>query len=253
MIEIDRVSHGYGTTPVLSDVSLTLPKGGVTALIGPNGAGKSTLLGLMARLLPLRTGRIAFDGLDVSRTPSQTLALKLAVLRQETALGTRLTVRDLVGFGRYPHCQGRPGPEDRRAAAAALAAFELEPLADRFLDELSGGQRQRAFVAMTFAQGTDYLLLDEPLNNLDLTFARTLMRRLRRLADDEGRTVVVVLHDINYAAAWADRIVALRNGALVAAGSPEEVIRPEVLEQIYGVRIGVTRHEGRLAALYHWD
>ena len=253
MIEIDGVGYGYGAVPVLRDVSLRLPKGGVTALIGPNGAGKSTLLSLMARLLPLQAGRISFDGLDVGRTPSAALALKLAVLRQETVLGTRLTVRDLVAFGRYPHCHGRPGEEDRAAVAAALAAFELDGLADRFLDELSGGQRQRAFVAMTFAQATDYLLLDEPLNNLDITFSRALMRRLRRLADEHGRTVVVVLHDINYAAAWADRIVGLKDGALVASGPTEEVFRPEVLGAIYGVPIAVSRHEGRLTALYHWD
>lgn len=253
MIVIDRVSYGYGARPVLRDLSLTLPKGGVTALIGPNGAGKSTLLSLMARLLPAQAGRITFDGLDVARTPSAELALKLAVLRQETALATRLTVRDLISFGRYPHSRGRPGPEDLREIAAALAQFELEPLADRFLDELSGGQRQRAFVAMTFAQATDYLLLDEPLNNLDLTFARSLMRGLRTLADAHGRTIVIVLHDINYAAAWADRIVALRDGALVGVGTPEEVIRADALKAIYGLQISVTRHAGRPAALYHRD
>jgi iron complex transport system ATP-binding protein len=253
MIEIDGVSYGYGATPVLRDVSLSLPKGGVTALIGPNGAGKSTLLSLMGRLLPLQSGRVRFDGLDVARTPSETLALKLAVLRQETVLGTRLTVEDLVAFGRYPHCRGRPGDADRQAVAAAIGQFGLENLAGRFLDELSGGQRQRAFVAMTFAQATDYLLLDEPLNNLDITFARSLMRRLRSLADEHGRTIVVVLHDINYAAAWADRIVALKDGALVVEGEPEAVIRPDVLAAIYGVPIEVTRYQGRLAALYHWE
>jgi len=251
MIEISGVSHDYGRMPVLRDVSLTLQKGGVTALIGPNGAGKSTLLSLMARLLPLQAGRIAFDGLDVARTPTQALALKLAVLRQETALATRLTVRDLVGFGRYPHSHGRPGPRDLAEVEAALDGFDLRPLAGRFLDELSGGQRQRAFVAMTFAQETDYLLLDEPLSNLDLTFARALMRRLRRLADEHGRTVVVVLHDINYAAAWADRIVALKEGKLVAAGSPAEVIRPEVLQAVYGEWIEVIERDGRLTALHH--
>lgn len=252
MIEIEGVSHGYGATPVLSDVSLALPRGGVTALIGPNGAGKSTLLGLMSRLLPLQAGRIRIDGMDIARTPSAALALKLAVLRQDTVLGTRLTVRDLVGFGRYPHCHGRPGEGDRQAVEEAIGQFDLGPLAHRFLDELSGGQRQRAFVAMTFAQATDYLLLDEPLNNLDLTHARALMRRLRRLADDHGRTVVIVIHDINYAAAWADRIVAMREGRVTAFGPPEEVIRPDVLEAVYGDRIEVTRQGGRLAALYHW-
>ena len=252
MIEIEGVSHGYAATPVLRDVSLRLAKGGITALIGPNGAGKSTLLSLAARLLPLRTGRIAVDGLDVARTPSRDLALKIAVLRQETALGTRVTVRDLVGFGRYPHCQGRPGPDDRAAVEEAIAQFDLGPLSQRFLDELSGGQRQRAHLAMTFAQGTDYLLLDEPLNNLDLTYARALMRRLRRLADDHGRTVVIVIHDINHAAAWADRIVAMREGRVVAHGAPDDVIRTDVLETVYADRIEVMRHGGRRLAL-HWD
>ncbi|HMQ92283.1 MAG TPA: ATP-binding cassette domain-containing protein [Amaricoccus sp.] len=251
MIEIDRVSHGFGRSPVLRDVSLRIPKGGITALIGPNGAGKSTLLSLMARLIPLQAGRIAFDGLDVSRTPSNELALKLAVLRQDTAIATRLTVRDLVTFGRYPRSGGRPGPEDHAAVGRALAEFDLGSLAGRFLDELSGGQRQRAFVAMTFAQAADYLLLDEPLNSLDLTYARALMHRLRSLADDHGRTVVVVLHDINYAAAWADRIVALREGAVVAEGTPAEVIRPDHLRSIYGVRISVIRHGDAPLALHH--
>ena len=253
MIQIEGVSHAYAGRPVLSDITLALPKGGITALIGPNGAGKSTLLSLMARLVPLQAGRITFDGRDVSRTPTRDLARTLAVLRQDNWLGSRLTVRDLVGFGRFPHCQGRPGPEDHAAVAEAIAQFDLDPHADSFLDELSGGQRQRAFVAMTFAQATDYLLLDEPLNNLDLTHARALMRRLRRLADDHGRTVVIVIHDINYAAAWADRIVALRDGALVTIGSPDDVVRTDVLEQIYGDRIAVSRDGGRIAALYHWD
>jgi iron complex transport system ATP-binding protein len=253
MIEIRDVRHRIGRVPILNGVTAEIPPGGVTALIGPNGAGKSTLLALMARFLPLQSGRIAYDGLDVRRTPSRELARKLAVLRQETVFGTRLTVRDLVGFGRYPHCGGRPGPEDHAAVAAALSEFELAPLADRFLDELSGGQRQRALVAMAFAQATDYLLLDEPLNNLDMSFARALMRRLRALADEHGRTIVVVLHEINYAAAWADRILALKDGALVAAGAPDEILRTDVLRAVFGMEIEVARVRGRLVALHHVD
>jgi iron complex transport system ATP-binding protein len=251
MIEIDRVSHAIRRTGVLRNVSLTIRKGGVTALIGPNGAGKSTLLSLMARFLPLQSGRIAFDGLDVARTPSPELARKLAILRQETVLGTRLTVNDLVGFGRYPHSHGRPGPEDRAAVAAALERFSLVDLAHRFLDELSGGQRQRALLAMVFAQATDYLLLDEPLNNLDMAFARALMGHLRDLADSHGRTIVVVLHEINYAAAWADRIVALRDGEVVATGTPGEILRTDVLARVFGMTIEVARLDGRLVALHH--
>jgi iron complex transport system ATP-binding protein len=251
MIEIEHVSHRIGRNPILRDISLAIPRGGVTALIGPNGAGKSTLLSLMARFLPLQAGRIAFDGLDVARTPSPELARKLAILRQETVLGTRLTVRDLVGFGRYPHCRGRPGPDDLAAIDAALGQFALTPLAGRFLDELSGGQRQRALLAMVFAQATDYLLLDEPLNNLDMAFARALMRHLRALADEHGRTIVVVLHEINYAAAWADRLVALRDGAVIAAGPPERILDPAILARVFDMEIEVARLNGRLVALHH--
>lgn len=251
MISVEAVSHAIGGTPILTDVSLMIPRGGVTALIGPNGAGKSTLLSLIARLTPLQTGRITVDGLDVARAPSRELALKLAILRQDPAVSTRLTVRDLVGFGRYPHSRGRPGPADAAAVATALERFELEPLAGRFLDELSGGQRQRALVAMTFAQETDFILLDEPLNNLDMVFARALMRGLRALADENGRTIVVVLHEINYAAAWADRVVALREGRLVGIGPPEAIVSPEGLRQAYGADIEVTRVNGRLIALHH--
>ncbi|MBP7000708.1 ABC transporter ATP-binding protein [Amaricoccus sp.] len=251
MIEIEGVSHAIGRRPILRDVTLAIPRGGVTALIGPNGAGKSTLLSLIARLIPLRTGRITVDGLDVTRTPSRDLALKLAALRQDTSIATRLTVRDLVGFGRYPRSRGRPGPADAAAVAEALARFELDSLAGRFLDELSGGQRQRALVAMTFAQETDYILLDEPLNNLDMVFARSLMRRLRDLADDHGRTIVVVVHEINYAAAWADRIVALREGRVVGIGPPDEMIAPGPLRAAFGADIEVAEVAGRRVALHH--
>lgn len=251
IISINGVSHIIGKACILDDISLEIPRGGVTALIGPNGAGKSTLLSLIARLLPLQTGRIAVDGLDVRQTPSREIARKLAILRQDPAVATRLTVRDLVGFGRYPHSRGRPGPEDARAVAAALARFELDALAGRFLDELSGGQRQRALVAMTFAQDTDYILLDEPLNNLDMVFARGLMRELRALADDFGRTIVVVLHEINYAAAWADTVVALRNGRVAGVGPPGVIVSAAGLRAAFGADIEVARIGGRLVALHH--
>ena len=251
MIEIQNVSHAAGSQPILSEIDLTIPKGGVTALIGPNGAGKSTLLSLMARLERLQSGAIRFDGLDVTRTPTDALARKLAILRQETAVATRLTVRDLVGFGRYPYHKGRPGPEDDRVVAEALSAFELDELAHRFLDKLSGGKRQRALVAMTFAQGTDYLLLDEPLNNLDLAHARALMRRLREMAERQGRTVVIVLHEVNYAAAHADRIVAMKGGRVAFDGPAGDAITPERLEGVFGTPVSVHRIEGRPFLLHH--
>jgi iron complex transport system ATP-binding protein len=251
MISVEGVSHVIGRAPILADITLDIPRGGVTAFIGPNGAGKSTLLGLIARLLPVQAGKIVVDGLDVKGTSSRELARKLAILRQDPAIASRLTVRDLVGFGRYPHSRGRPGPEDARIVTAALERFELVPLAGRFLDELSGGQRQRALVAMTFAQETDYILLDEPLNNLDMVFARGLMRELRALADEAGRTIVVVLHEINYAAAWADHIVALRDGRVVAAGPPEAIVTPKVLRMGFGAEVEVATVDGHLVVMHH--
>lgn len=251
MIEIGNVSLRYGDAQVLHDVSLSLSKGGLTALVGPNGAGKSSLLSLVARLQPLQSGRISVDGLPVDSTPGRQLARKLAVLRQDPAVASRLRVRELVGFGRFPHSRGRLDEHDRTLIDAALRQFDLEDLADRFLDNLSGGQRQRAMVAMAFCQGTDYMLLDEPLNNLDMMFARRLMRDLRTAADREARTVIVVLHDINHAAAYADRIVAMKAGRIVADGAPADVLRPDVLESVFGYPMQVIEVDGTPVVLHH--
>ncbi|GLK54054.1 iron complex transport system ATP-binding protein [Methylopila capsulata] len=250
MIRIENVSLTRGGARILHDVSLTLPKGGLTALIGPNGAGKSSLLSLIARLQPLQTGRISVEGLPVDATPGRVLARTLAVLRQDPGVASRLRVRELVGFGRFPHSRGRLTPEDDAVVAATLDQFDLTPLKERFVETLSGGQRQRALIAMTVAQATDYLLLDEPLNNLDMRYARDLMRRLRARAD-AGRTIVAVLHDVNQAAAYADRIVALRDGRLVAMGAPAEIMTPETLDAVFGYRMRVVEVDGRPMALHH--
>ncbi|RIX98468.1 ATP-binding cassette domain-containing protein [Aureimonas flava] len=250
MIEIESARKAFGDTPVVDDVTLRIPARGVTSIIGPNGAGKSTLLSLVARLAGLDGGRIRVDGLDVSTTPGPVLARRLAVLRQDNHMTARLTVRDLVAFGRYPHSRGRPAPGDAEHVARALAYLDLGDLADRFLDELSGGQRQRAFVAMVLCQDTDYLLLDEPLNNLDMPHAASMMRILRRAADELGRTVVVVLHDINFAAWHSDHIVAMRAGRVCRQGTPEEIVQAPVLEAIYGVPFAVRRIDGRPTCLF---
>ncbi|MFB9948801.1 ABC transporter ATP-binding protein [Rhizobium puerariae] len=251
MIRIENVSLEYRTTPVLHDVSLTIPKGGITALIGPNGAGKSSLLSLVARLQPLRKGAISIDGLNVGSTPSRELAKVIAILRQDSVIASRLRVRELVGFGRFPHGRGRLTQEDRAIIDQSLRQFDLTDLADRFIETLSGGQRQRALVAMTFAQGTDYLLLDEPLNNLDMYYARELMRSLRAVADESGKTVVIVLHDINQASAYADRIVAMKGGRVAADGPPGDILTPDILEGIFGFRMRVETFEGKPLVLHH--
>lgn len=250
MIRVSGVTFDRGAETVLRDIDLDIPTGGVTALIGPNGAGKSTLLSLIARLLPLQSGSIIVDGLDVTTTPTRQLARHLAVMPQDAPVASRVRVAELVSYGRFPHNHGRPGPGDRTAVAEALAMFDLEPLADRFVDTLSGGQRQRARAAMAFCQGTGTLLLDEPLNNLDIFHARQLMRTLRRVADENARTVVVVLHDLNYASAYADRIVAMQDGRIVAHGPTGEVMSSAVLARVFGYEIAVKDVGGHTVALY---
>ncbi len=251
MIEAKGVRKSYGTSLVVDGVSIVLPASGITALIGPNGAGKSTLLSMISRLLPMDAGVVTVDGLDVARTASDVLARRLAILRQDNHIAARLTVRDLVAFGRYPHSKGRPTDEDRRHVERALGFLELDDLADRFLDELSGGQRQRAFVAMVLCQDTDYVLLDEPLNNLDLKHAVRMMQMLRRATRELGKTVVVVLHDINFASAYADHIVVMQDGRVVHEGNPDAIIRAEVLSAVYQVPVRVEVIDGRRIGIYY--
>lgn len=250
MIKLDAVSKKYGETTVVDSVTTTLPAGGLTSIIGPNGAGKSTLLGLISRLLPMDGGSVSVGGLDVASTPSKQLARTLAILRQENQVSLRLRVRDLVTFGRFPHTGGRPTSKDRVHVEAALAHLDLTELADRYLDELSGGQRQRAFIAMVLAQDTDYILLDEPLNNLDMKHSVEMMRLMRGLADHAGKTVVVVLHDINFASSYSDTIVAMREGALTAQGSPDEIMRTDVLRRIYDLDIPIHEVAGKRIGVY---
>jgi len=250
VIELSGVTKSYGATRVVDDVTVSIPAGGITSLIGPNGAGKSTLLSMVARLLRPDAGTITVDGLAVATAPSGEVARKLAVLRQENHVAMRLTVRDLVEFGRYPHSRGRLGPVDREHVDRALEHFDLTHLTGRYLDELSGGQRQRAFVAMVLAQDTDYVLLDEPLNNLDMKHSVEMMRLLRRTVDELGKTVVLVLHDINFASVHSDRIVAMRDGRVVREGPPAELLTPEALRDVYDMDIAVHRVDGHRIGVY---
>lgn len=251
MIEISKVSKAYGDTIVVRDVSLTLPRQGVTSIIGPNGAGKSTLLSMISRLLPMTAGTVTVDGLDVTRTPSDILARRLSILRQDNRVSSRLTVRDLVEFGRYPYSRGRLTAEDRAHAARAIGYLDLEPLADRFLGELSGGQRQRAYVAMVLCQDTEYVLFDEPLNNLDMKHAVGMMKLLRRAADDLGRTIVLVLHDINFASCYSDYLVAMRDGAVVHHGTPAEIMTGPVIRAVYDMDVEIQDIRGYRISNYY--
>ncbi|MDO5626747.1 MAG: ATP-binding cassette domain-containing protein [Mobilicoccus sp.] len=251
MITFSDLTKTYGDTRVLGPVSGQIPDGGVTSLVGPNGAGKSTLLMILGRLLAPTSGTAHVGDLDVARAGRRELARSLAILRQENHLTARLRVEELVAFGRFPHCGGRLTDFDREHVERALEFLDLLPYRHRFLDQLSGGQRQRAFVAMTIAQDTEHLLLDEPLNNLDMAHAVSMMRLVRRAADDLGKTVVMVVHDINVAAAYSDRIIALRDGVIVADGTPTQIMTPEVLADVFGLRITVHDIDGQKVALHH--
>ncbi|HEV2528227.1 MAG TPA: ABC transporter ATP-binding protein [Thermomicrobiales bacterium] len=250
MIEVENVSKRYGRETVLDDVSLSIERGGLTSIIGPNGAGKSTLLSVMSRLLKSDGGHVRVDGMDVTNTPGPKLARRLSILRQDNHFEARLTVRDLVAFGRYPYSGGRLTPEDHDQIEAALRYVELEELQHRFLDELSGGQRQRAFVAMVLCQDTDYVLLDEPLNSLDMKHAVGMMRRLRGVCDELGKTIVVVLHDINFASCYSDRIVAMKGGRLLRHGTPAEIMTPAMLREIYDMDVRVEVIDGNPIGVY---
>ena len=251
MIRAQAVSRRYGDALVVDNVTLDIPARGVTSIIGPNGAGKSTLLSMVSRLLDMSAGTVTVDGMDVTRTPSDVLARRLSILRQDNHIAARLTVRDLVSFGRYPHSRGRLTVQDKDQIDRAIAYLDLEALSDRFLDELSGGQRQRAFVAMVLAQDTDYVLLDEPLNNLDLRHAMGMMKLMRQAASELGKTVVVVLHDINFASWYSDHIVAMKLGKVAAQGPAAQMIRPDVLSDIYDMDIQVHEIGGQRISVYY--
>ncbi|MFI5617580.1 ABC transporter ATP-binding protein [Streptomyces sp. NPDC051567] len=250
MIEFSGIRKDYQGRTVLGPVSGTVPAGGVTSLVGPNGAGKSTLLTILGRISEPTAGTVTVDGLDVHTAPSRDVARILSVLRQENHFTARLTVEELAGFGRFPHNQGRTTARDKAVVDEALDFLDLGALRHRYLDQLSGGQRQRAYVAMVLAQDTDYILLDEPLNNLDMKHSVRMMRQLRRAADELGRTIVLIVHDINFAAAWSDRIIALRDGRIAASGTPAELMRDETLTEIFDTPVRVHRIEGRPVAVY---
>ncbi|WP_306575092.1 iron ABC transporter ATP-binding protein [Oligella urethralis] len=251
MITIEQVSFQIRGTEILKNINLEIPKGGITALVGPNGAGKSTLFSLMSRLNEFEQGKISIDGMDISKTPSDEMAKKIAILRQENNITSRIMVKEMLMFGRYPYHKGRPTEEDRAIVENTLRRFDLYDLRGRYLTELSGGQRQRVLVAMVFCQSTDYLLLDEPLNNLDMYHSRQLMRQLRHIADEHQRTIIVVLHDVNYASVYADSIVGLKRGELVLHGKPRDVLNSDNLEKLFGVDAEVVDVNGHNMVMHY--
>ncbi|QDY84196.1 ABC transporter ATP-binding protein [Paenibacillus polymyxa] len=239
MVEVKNVSKRYGNKSVVDQVSVTVPKGTITSFIGPNGAGKSTLLSMISRLTDSDEGEILIDGQAVSLTKSEELARKISILKQTNDINIRLTVKELVSFGRFPYSKGRLNSEDRKMVEQSMAYMGLEDIKDKHIDLLSGGQRQRAFIAMILAQDTEYILLDEPLNNLDMKHSVQIMKTLRNLVDDLGKTILVVLHDINFASCYSDYIVGMKDGRLLKQGTADEMIDSQVLKELYDMDIPI--------------
>lgn len=251
MIEIQGITKAYGDNLVLDNVSAAIPSGQLTAFIGPNGAGKSTLLSIITRVLAPESGEIVIDGRNIHNYSSDELARKISVLRQNNNLQVRLSVYDLVAFGRYPYSKGRLNTDDKQKINDAIAYMGLHGMEYKFLDELSGGERQRAFIAMVVAQDTDYIFLDEPLNNLDMKHSVEIMRMLQNLCSESGKTVIIVIHDINFASCYAQRILAIRENKIHINDVTENVITEPVLEAIYDMPFRVCEINGDRICVYY--
>ncbi|MDF1510739.1 ABC transporter ATP-binding protein [Robertmurraya sp. DFI.2.37] len=250
MVIVKNVSKRYGNKSVVEDVSVQIEKGKITSFIGPNGAGKSTLLSMVSRLIAKDTGEVLIDNQDIAKAKSGDLAKKISILKQSNFINLRLTVRELVAFGRFPYSQGRLTKEDWKYVDEAIEYMELQDMQNKFIDQLSGGQKQRAYIAMVIAQDTEYILLDEPLNNLDMKHSVQIMKVLRQLVDELGKTVVIVIHDINFAACYSDYIIALKDGKVVREGQTQEVITPQVLKEIYEMDFTVKVENQKRYCLY---
>ena len=247
---VDLKKH-YGDKAVVNEVSFEVPRGKVLSLIGPNGAGKSTVMGMISRLIAKDAGIIQFENEELSKWKSKELAKRLAILTQHNHVQMKLTVRELVAFGRFPYSGSRLTEEDHQRIDQAISYMELDDFAERYIDELSGGQRQRAYIAMVIAQDTDYVLLDEPTNNLDIYHSTNLMKIARRLCDELGKTVILVLHEINYAAFYSDYICAFKDGKIAKFGPVDEVINKETLSQIYQVDFEIMNIGGKPLTIYY--
>jgi iron complex transport system ATP-binding protein len=240
-LEAHDLALAYDDHLVVDGLSLSIAAGAVTAIVGANACGKSTLLRGLARLLRPRTGCVLLDGEDIARLPTKHVATRLGILPQQPIAPDGITVADLVGRGRHPHQRWlrQFSADDEAAVTAALEATGTADLADRSVDELSGGQRQRAWIALALAQGTPLMLLDEPTTFLDLAHQVEVLDLLAGLNAREGRTVVLVLHDLNLACRYAHQLVAMKDGAIVAQGHPADVITPDIVAEVFGLRCKV--------------
>ncbi|MGL5764777.1 MAG: ABC transporter ATP-binding protein [Sarcina sp.] len=250
MIEIKRISKKYQDKKVLDDVSFSIKKGELTSFIGPNGAGKSTVLNIIARLLKADQGMVFLEGKNINEWSDEDFAKKISILKQTNNINTRITIKELVSFGRFPYSQGFLTSKDYEFIDKAIDYMQLKEIENSYLDQISGGQRQRAFIAMIIAQDTEYILLDEPLNNLDMKHSVQMMKVFRNLVDELNKTVVIVMHDINFASCYSDKIVVLKEGSLIKNSKTSEVINDKFLSDIYEIDFNIQNINNKKICVY---
>ena len=237
-MRVKDLTKQYDGKTVVDSVSFEIPKGKVISMIGPNGAGKSTVLNIISRLIARDSGLVDFDGRDIGKWKSKELAKRLAILTQSNNIQMKLTVRELVTFGRFPYSGSHLNGEDQRIIDKAIAYMELEPFQDRFIDELSGGQRQRAYIAMVIAQDTEFILLDEPTSHLDVKYKLEFLSLLREMARKKELSVIMSLHELDLAERISDRVVCIKDGRMDRCGTPEQVFTPGYVEELFGMTAG---------------
>ncbi len=233
----EGISVGYEDRIIIEPMDVALPEGKVTSIIGPNGCGKSTLLKALSRTMPTRSGAVYLNGMAIASLPTAEIARQMALLPQSPSAPGGLTVKELVSYGRYPHQKGfgRLTDKDREIIAWALEITHLTAFADRAIDALSGGQRQRTWIAMALAQDTDLILLDEPTTYLDMAHQLEVLELLQSLNRDQGKTIALVIHELNLAARFSDWMIAMKDGSIRAAGTAEQVMTPPMMKEVFGL------------------
>lgn len=236
-LETDNLGIGYGDIDIVKNLNLDIPEGKITTMIGPNGCGKSTILKTLARILRPKAGAVYLDRKSIQKESTKTIAKKMAILPQTPEAPSGLTVTELVSYGRFPHQNGigKLSDKDHEIIHWALEVTGMLEFSERSIQDLSGGQRQRVWIAMALAQETDLLLLDEPTTYLDLAHQLEILQLLNRLNKEQGRTIVMVIHDLNLAARFAHHMVALNSGTIIKAGTPEEVMTADVLQRVFKI------------------
>lgn len=250
MIVLENVNQSYGVKDVLKNVNVTIPENKITAIIGPNGAGKSTLFNVISRMVPVKTGSVKIDDVEIHQKGLNVSKL-ISVLKQSNHFTLKLTVYELIAFGRYPHSKGRLNDNCIHKIEEVIKYLKLEKIRNQHIDTLSGGQLQRVLLAMILVQDTKYILLDEPLNNLDMKYAVEMMLLLQKFVTELGKTIVVVMHDINIASTFCDHVIAIKDGEVAFDGSINDMMHVDVLNNVYDHQFCIREVDGKKICVFH--